>query len=765
MARDNWHPRKRNLSTMLMLSRWSGVISLFFILAVLAGCSRERLAKRAQKLEDQGKYLEAALLYEKLAAYYNSQPGKQSMVEARAGEALLRADQLQEAFSAFDRAATLDNSNWLAHLRLAQLFVAANTPDKAYDHLVAVLNQQPNHIEAMATLGAYYSSLGKLDKAEGELERVLALEPQRQSAAVALADLYSSTGEVSKARDVLLRSARANGNEPVAWMALGRLEEEQGNGDAAEQAYRNAVKVRDDAETNLRLAQHLLRAARVKDAEAVLSRADSKTPHGATWLADFELSSGHRVQATVQYLGVLRARSGNRETSPEAIAAVAARVVEADLDAAASEGLNQSRSKGRTALARLHLDEYRTKVDATTLEVLESEIALVEGDLDQAMQMAKQAVASGPDSAAAYFILGEVYSAKEADAAAVMQWNTALSKDPNYTPAALTLAEVECRQKEYSAAELQAAAVIRREPANLQALLLYARALAGNRSYGAARSILARAMAIARQSAEPHIVLGQIYAKQGRPAVALIEFQEAIVLDPHSREALEGLTSVYRVGHMSRDLIAKLERSADAPPRSSALMEIAGRLYGDHHLYRDAARCFNKALEIDHLRATAAMALAENALAQGQDQAFDQLEGLTGKLGGSADALLQAARAQEENDPGRAISSYEAAIRQGEATGVAANNLAWLYAEKGQSLDRALELAKSAHDHSPQNLAMMDTLGFVYLARHEYSQAVDVLKDAVQLAQTSPIAPEVQTSLRQHLAEAYMRAGVDQFQN
>jgi tetratricopeptide (TPR) repeat protein len=191
------------------------------------------------------------------------------------------------------------------------------------------------------------------------------------------------------------------------------------------------------------------------------------------------------------------------------------------------------------------------------------------------------------------------------------------------------------------------------------------------------------------------------------------------------------------------------------------LIDLAGRLYSDRRQYGDADRCFRKALEIDRQRATAAMALAENAMAQQKGQAFDKLQSLAGKLGGSADALLTALRAQQENQPEQAIANYETAIRRGEASGVAANNLAWLYAEKGQRLDRALELARSAHDHDPRNLAVTDTLGFVYLARHEYSQAVDVLKEAVQSASVGHAAPDPQTQalLQQHLAEAYARAG------
>jgi len=249
--------------------------------------------------------------------------------------------------------------------------------------------------------------------------------------------------------------------------------------------------------------------------------------------------------------------------------------------------------------------------------------------------------------------------------------------------------------------------------------------------------------------------------KQQRPGLALLWFQQAIILNPYSKAALDGLIAVYRRGVMKPGMIAKLEHSADAPPRSSALMEIAGRLYSDRRMYNDAARCFKRALEIDRQHTTAITALAENAEAQREDYALGQLESLSGKLGGSADALLQAMKAQDENHVEQAVANYEAALRRGESTGVAANNLAWIYAQNGQNLERALELARDARDHDPKNPAVMDTLGVVYLSRREYSQAVNVLKQAILLADSKQRStdPKTQNSLRRHLSQAYLLSG------
>src|SRR5947207_3336387 len=308
---------------------------VFVVLAFLAGCSRSSLARQAQQLEEQGRYLEAAAIYVQLLPQYQGQPLKQSLLNIQLGEAFLHGEHPAEAFNAFSRALELDNSSSTAHLRIAQLFIAANSPERAYDHLVNVLGEQPNHPEALAALGGYYVSIGQPARAEQQFQRVLAIKPGQQTVAVALADVYSAANEIEKARGVLANSAAANQGNPMAWLALGRLEEEQGNAEGAESAYRNAVKAEDNAETNLRLAQFLLRTAKIKEAEEALSRADSKKPLQSTWMRSEERRVGKECRAAIQYLAVLQNRLAKRqEPDAQQTAAIAARVIEADLETA-----------------------------------------------------------------------------------------------------------------------------------------------------------------------------------------------------------------------------------------------------------------------------------------------------------------------------------------------------------------------------------------------------------------------------------------------
>ncbi len=159
---------------------------------------------------------------------------------------------------------------------------------------------------------------------------------------------------------------------------------------------------------------------------------------------------------------------------------------------------------------------------------------------------------------------------------------------------------------------------------------------------------------------------------------------------------------------------------------------------------------------MDPQRTTAAAALARTFAATGElGAAADSAS----RTGGHSAALLAGVRAQEHNDVASAIENYERAIREGEHSGVAANNLAWLYAEQGSNLERALELAQTASSMAPGNPAVLDTMGVVQLRMRKYSEAIKALEAARRIAGEQASDPQLLAQIRRHLSEAYLRAG------
>ena len=104
----------------------------------------------------------------------------------------------------------------------------------------------------------------------------------------------------------------------------------------------------------------------------------------------------------------------------------------------------------------------------------------------------------------------------------------------------------------------------------------------------------------------------------------------------------------------------------------------------------------------------------------------------------------------------KAREQYELALRYDPSLGESKNNLAYLLAEAGEDLDRALKLAQEAKAAMPDSANAADTLGWVLYKRGVASAAVGYLREAVQVAdKDDPAIGEI----RSHLSLAYEATG------
>ena len=728
---------------------------------------------RAQKLEQQGKLKEALRLYQDVMARLPRTDNHQiSQLYVRIGECLWRLGRANEAFAAFQQAMQVDASNLLAHIKVGTMYLAGGAPANAREQANFVLRRMDDNTDAWALLGAASAANGEDSVAKWAYTHVLAAEPRRVSVAVALAEVYDGEGEMDLAQNILRNAAKAESSSAIPLLALGRLQEEQGNSAGAEQSYRDAVAREDTAETNLRLAQFLQRGTRIAEAEQVLRHVDSMRPTQPTAVPDFELISGRAPVALDRYETALQAATSSwdkhkgKAGADKNKASIAARMIEADL-----ESVGQKATVGATpghekslALARAHrdLEQYRHELDPATVAVLETEIAISENDPVAANHHADEAVKLAPQSAAAHYVCGAARLRNGDASRARSEWEAAVEQDSSFVPARLALAAQSLQMNDAMGAENYVIPVVRDEPANIEALTVFARALAMRKHYEEAEQIARRAVAVDAKSAAPHLLLGELALNQNHPADALKEYERAVLLEPRSQPALDALIGLYRRADVTRPMLQRLEDVALREPTSPTLLEIAGRLYAEHRWYDDASRSLAKAIELDPHRTTAATALAQVQAAMGQLSAATNSAMRTDN---SAASLLAGIQAQDRNDLAAAIEQYQDSVKRGDRTGIAANNLAWLYAKTGQ-LDRALELAQSAHNISPRDPAILDTLGFVYLQRREYSQAVEQLELAAHLAsapdENGDHDAQLLSQIREHLAEAYRRAGQPQ---
>ena len=97
--------------------------------------------------------------------------------------------------------------------------------------------------------------------------------------------------------------------------------------------------------------------------------------------------------------------------------------------------------------------------------------------------------------------------------------------------------------------------------------------------------------------------------------------------------------------------------------------------------------------------------------------------------------------AQMEGDKTQAIDYFQRAVDLDPRAAIAANNLAWIYAERGEKLDYALQLAQTAVQVMPKAPEAQDTLGWVYYKRKTAEPAIAAVSSDARTRRGQPDLP------------------------
>jgi tetratricopeptide (TPR) repeat protein len=250
----------------------------------------------------------------------------------------------------------------------------------------------------------------------------------------------------------------------------------------------------------------------------------------------------------------------------------------------------------------------------------------------------------------------------------------------------------------------------------LNAAQCWAEAKEWNRAEAACR----QAEEVAPQALEPRLLRGDLDLRQGRTVQAAAQLERLAREQPRRAAAHEALGRARKAqGRLPEALAAFTQAQRLAPQWFEPYLQ-AGGVCLRLKAYRNAEQHLEKALQLSPRSPAARSGLAEVLLAQGkQDQA---------------------------------IEVYEKLLEDGSDHPGVLNNLAYLYAQKGENLDRALDLARRAARASPEDSAAQDTLGWVCYRAGRSQEALDHLREAVRLS------PE-RGRYHYHLGQALLTAG------
>jgi tetratricopeptide (TPR) repeat protein len=669
-------------------------------------------------------------------------------------------------------AVKLDPKFGEARLKLAETYERMNNVRAAVPEYIRAADALPDNRDLQIKAAGLLLFSGRFDDAKARVAGLLAKNPKDVDAllmhANALAALRNPADAIAQIEEALKVSPESS----RAYMSLGAMKMRGGDAKEAETAFRQAVAL-DPSSTNakLALANFLWAAQRSPEAESLLKETLAKEPQNLLanrMLAALFIAS-NRVAEAEQPLKTVADVAKTPETRME----LADYYVGAGRPQDATRLLGElSSNPASNADAELRLatldyiggkvEEGHKRIDALLTRVPNYAPALVtktqwltrENKLDEALARGNAAVAADPQSATAQFALAVVHDRRRETADAIKAYNEVLRLNPRAVAAQIELSRLSLTSGDGAAALRYAEEASHTQPSNLAARVAVARSLVAARNYSRAETEIAGLLKAAPDAAAVHAVNGMLLASTNKTAAARKSYERALELAPGSLEALGGLTYLDLQAKNAPAALSRLETEIASHPQNAPLLALAATVHSATGNSAKAEELLRRAVTVDPRFSTGYSMLARLYVQQKRiDEARTEFEGIAKRNSGAVGAKTMVGmlwEAQGKTD--EAKKSYEATLAENSDAAIAANNLAFIYAEEGTNLDRALQLATTAKQRLPNDPNVDDTIGWIYYKKDLASLAVQPLQDSLK---ARPDAPEV----LYHLGLTYAKLG------
>ena len=263
-----------------------------------------------------------------------------------------------------------------------------------------------------------------------------------------------------------------------------------------------------------------------------------------------------------------------------------------------------------------------------------------------------------------------------------------------------------------------------------------ARALYGVNRPDAARVQLDQMLGAPNPPLEAILMFASMEGRRD-PERAYKLLEEAAEREPTNRRLVEALAALaIRMGR-TEEALERLDAAIASRASAPRLRVLRARLLAAQGNVDAAIEDARIAAEnAPESRATVELLVALLASQGRIDEAIGELETSEreGRLALSGRLLLSRLHLSKGNDE-RAIELFEQALAERGDLPAVKNDLAYLLAQKGSKLDRALELAREARQGLPANAQAADTLGWVYLKKNLPGPAADQFREAIALTQ------------------------------
>jgi tetratricopeptide (TPR) repeat protein len=625
-------------------------------------------------------------------------------VQIKSGNLLLLARRFDDAKARAEKALAIDGNNVEAEILLANSLAGLKDLDGAVAQLEEALRLNPDRSATYSNLGEIELGRGRREAAEQAFRRAVELAPNTAAPRLSLANFYSVTGQLPAAEEQLKAALKAEPDNALVHRISA--------------TFYLASNRRDEAEPHLRRVVEL-----------------TKSTAAALMLADYYVAQRREAEA--------------RKTL-EPLATASESAAEADVRLAILD-----RAGGHFDEAAKRLDRVLSK-NAKDLQalLLRSSFLLSDNKPDEALKVASSAVEAHPESVSGFYMVGRIQAARHQTAAAITAYQQVLKLNPLAADAKIALARLQLAAGETDSSVAMAEEALKTQPENGDARLALVQGLIRRGDLQRAEADLNVLKAKYPNSAAVHTQAGMLLGLKGRTLEARAEFDRALQLEPNSIEAIGGLVALDVSARKIPEARARVDALVASPTARPVALMLAARTYAAAGDLATAEKTLRRVLSVDPSYLSAYGALGQLYARQGRlDAALTEFEALADRDPKPVAALtLVGMILDSQGNTAAAQKKFERVLQLDAQAPVAANNLAWIYAENGGNLDLALQLAQTAKRKLPDVAEVNDTLGYIYYKKDLVQLAIPALQLALAKDPANP-------TFRYHLALAHAKEG------
>lgn len=704
----------------------SGALVMSFLLVSCAGNPQKARLKYLQKGDaymKQKQYASAVIEYRnalKVDPRYTDAYFALAKAELAEGNP-------QGGYQSLSQAVSVDPSR--IDVRIARASLLSTSPSgkdqsQGVEDIKYVLQKEPNNADAHRVLGALLFDQHQFDQSLQEFSKSATIAPSEPASYIGMARANLALHDTSDAELNLKKAIQADSAHAAsAFMDLAGLYIQEKNLPGAEQTLQAGIKA-EPTSIPLYLDLAVLYEGQQKRADAEnalnsLSSALPKSPQAALGIGDFYRQTRNDDRAVAEYQRGLSIDPGNT-------------AIEERME-------NLYLAKGETSQAAgVDNQLLKQSPNDVSVRVNHGRVLMAQGKAAEAVQDLQKVAADAGGSPEAHYYLAMAYEQNNDLSQANGELQQTLRVAPSNPLALTALVDLNFQQGKYSVAQLYADELVQKNPADPRPHIMLGRILLKLAQVKQAGDEFAAAEKASPNDPTVHDALATFYAAQKNFPGAEAELKTASEEAPQSVEVLADYANLFIAEKQPAKAMTLVSGFIARNPNDSAAHFLLGQIDMAQNNQPAALSETQKAVALDPKNVNAYLQMGQIYKDQGNNSAAIGAYEQGMALAPSAPIVAEIGNIyQSEGDLAKATSEFQKALTMDPNFAVAANNLAWIYAEQGQNLDVALDLARKAKSEQPEVPSFTDTLAWVMFRRGEYAAAVPLLQDCVKRAPES----------------------------